>query len=84
MGSALVDSVDMLHFTGSTEVGKRLMAQAAERLLPVTLELGGKDPMIVLRDANSSVPRTPPLGRAAERRPNLHLDRAGIRRIRCL
>ena len=52
VGSALVDSVDMLHFTGSTEVGKRLMAQAAERLLPVTLELGGKDPMIVLRDAN--------------------------------
>jgi acyl-CoA reductase-like NAD-dependent aldehyde dehydrogenase len=52
VGSALVDSVDMLHFTGSTEVGKRLMAQGAKRLLPLTLELGGKDPMIVLRDAN--------------------------------
>ncbi len=52
VGSALVDSVDMLHFTGSTEVGKRLMAQASERVLPLTLELGGKDPMIVLRDAN--------------------------------
>jgi len=52
VGSALVDSVDMLHFTGSTKVGKRLMEQAAKRLLPVTLELGGKDPMIVLRDAN--------------------------------
>jgi acyl-CoA reductase-like NAD-dependent aldehyde dehydrogenase len=52
VGSALVDSVDMLHFTGSTEVGKRLMEQAAKRLLPLTLELGGKDPMIVLRDAN--------------------------------
>ena len=52
VGSALVDSVDMLHFTGSTEVGKRLAEQGAKRLLPITLELGGKDPMIVLRDAN--------------------------------
>lgn len=52
VGGALVDSVDMLHFTGSTAVGKRLMEQAAKRLLPLTLELGGKDPMIVLRDAN--------------------------------
>jgi acyl-CoA reductase-like NAD-dependent aldehyde dehydrogenase len=52
VGGALVDSVDMLHFTGSTEVGKGLMEQAARRLLPLTLELGGKDPMIVLRGAN--------------------------------
>jgi acyl-CoA reductase-like NAD-dependent aldehyde dehydrogenase len=52
VGSALVDSVDMLHFTGSTEVGRRLAEQGAKRLLPITLELGGKDPMIVLRDAN--------------------------------
>jgi acyl-CoA reductase-like NAD-dependent aldehyde dehydrogenase len=52
VGSALVDSVDMIHFTGSTEVGKRLAEQGAKRLLPITLELGGKDPMIVLRDAN--------------------------------
>jgi acyl-CoA reductase-like NAD-dependent aldehyde dehydrogenase len=52
VGSALVESVDMLHFTGSTEVGRRLMEQGAKRLLPVTLELGGKDPMVVLRDAN--------------------------------
>ena len=52
VGSALVDSVDMLHFTGSTDVGKQLAAQAAERLLPLTLELGGNDPMIVLEDAD--------------------------------
>ena len=52
VGSALVDSVGMIHFTGSTEVGKRLAEQGAKRLLPITLELGGKDPMIVLRDAN--------------------------------
>jgi acyl-CoA reductase-like NAD-dependent aldehyde dehydrogenase len=52
IGAALADSVDMLHFTGSTEVGKRLAEQGAKRLLPITLELGGNDPMIVLRDAN--------------------------------
>ncbi|MFL5823135.1 MAG: aldehyde dehydrogenase family protein [Solirubrobacteraceae bacterium] len=52
VGSALVGSVDMLHFTGSTEVGRSLMEEGAKRLLPVTLELGGKDPMVVLRDAN--------------------------------
>ncbi|HEV2074766.1 MAG TPA: aldehyde dehydrogenase family protein [Thermoleophilaceae bacterium] len=52
VGGALVGSVDMLHFTGSTAVGKQLAAQAAERLLPITLELGGNDPMIVLEDAD--------------------------------
>ena len=52
VGAALADSVDMLHFTGSTEVGRRLAEQGAKRLLPITLELGGNDPMIVLRDAN--------------------------------
>jgi acyl-CoA reductase-like NAD-dependent aldehyde dehydrogenase len=52
VGGALVESVDMLHFTGSTEVGRRLAEEGAKRLLPITLELGGKDPMIVLRDAN--------------------------------
>jgi acyl-CoA reductase-like NAD-dependent aldehyde dehydrogenase len=52
VGSALVESVDMLHFTGSTEVGRGLMEEGAKRLLPVTLELGGKDPMVVLRGAN--------------------------------
>jgi acyl-CoA reductase-like NAD-dependent aldehyde dehydrogenase len=51
-GAALVDNVDMVMFTGSTRTGKKIMAQAAERLIPVSLELGGKDPMIVLRDAD--------------------------------
>ena len=52
VGGALADSVDMLHFTGSTEVGRGLMERGARRLLPLTLELGGKDPMIVLDDAD--------------------------------
>jgi acyl-CoA reductase-like NAD-dependent aldehyde dehydrogenase len=51
-GGALVDHADMIMFTGSTKTGKKVMARAAERLIPVSLELGGKDPMIVLSDAD--------------------------------
>src|SRR5436190_1287798 len=42
----------MVMFTGSTATGKKVMAKAAETLTPVALELGGKDPMIVLSDAD--------------------------------
>jgi acyl-CoA reductase-like NAD-dependent aldehyde dehydrogenase len=51
-GTALIDFVDMVHFTGSTETGKKVMAQAAETVTPVTLELGGNDPMVVCADAD--------------------------------
>jgi acyl-CoA reductase-like NAD-dependent aldehyde dehydrogenase len=51
-GAALVDEVDMIMFTGSTATGKKVMQKAAETLTPVSLELGGKDPMIVLADAD--------------------------------
>jgi acyl-CoA reductase-like NAD-dependent aldehyde dehydrogenase len=51
-GAALVDEVDMIMFTGSTKTGKKVMGRAAETLTPVSLELGGKDPMIVLKDAD--------------------------------
>jgi len=51
-GEALIDQADMIAFTGSIETGKRVMRRAAERLIPVSLELGGKDPMIVLKDAD--------------------------------
>ena len=51
-GAALMDNVDFVMFTGSVATGKRVMAQAAETLTPVALELGGKDPMIVLSDAD--------------------------------
>ena len=51
-GEALVDACDFIQFTGSTRTGKAVMQRAAETLTPVSLELGGKDPMIVLRDAN--------------------------------
>src|SRR4051812_13769520 len=51
-GAALIEHVDMVMFTGSTATGRKVMAKAAERLIPVSLELGGKDPMIVLDDAD--------------------------------
>jgi acyl-CoA reductase-like NAD-dependent aldehyde dehydrogenase len=52
VGSELIDHVDFVMFTGSTEVGKKIMERAARTLTPVGLELGGKDPMIVLSDAD--------------------------------
>ncbi|MGK2878086.1 MAG: aldehyde dehydrogenase family protein [Solirubrobacterales bacterium] len=50
-GAALVDEVDFVHFTGSVETGRKVAARAIETLTPYTLELGGKDPLIVLDDA---------------------------------
>ncbi|MBU6284291.1 aldehyde dehydrogenase family protein, partial [bacterium] len=47
----LVDHVDMVAVTGSPRTGRLVMERAARRLVPVLLELGGKDPMIVLEDA---------------------------------
>jgi acyl-CoA reductase-like NAD-dependent aldehyde dehydrogenase len=55
-GSALVHSaIDKLIFTGSVATGKRIAQQAASRILPVVLELGGKDPMLVLDDADIDI-----------------------------
>ena len=51
-GAALVDEVDFVMFTGSTKTGRKVMERAARTLTPVSLELGGKDPMIVLDDAD--------------------------------
>lgn len=53
-GDALVKHplVDKIAFTGSTEVGKSIMAHAAQSLKRVTLELGGKSPNIILPDAD--------------------------------
>ena len=55
-GGQLVEGeIDKLIFTGSVSTGRRVAMAAAERLLPVTLELGGKDAMIVLDDADLDV-----------------------------
>jgi succinate-semialdehyde dehydrogenase/glutarate-semialdehyde dehydrogenase len=55
-GAALLNSdIDKLIFTGSVPTGKRIAQAAAARLLPIVLELGGKDPMLVLDDADIDV-----------------------------
>ena len=51
-GAAVVDEADTVMFTGSTRTGRKVMERAAQSLTPVSLELGGKDPMIILRDAD--------------------------------
>jgi succinate-semialdehyde dehydrogenase/glutarate-semialdehyde dehydrogenase len=55
-GSALVEArVNKIMFTGSVATGKKIAEHAARHLIPVVLELGGKDPMIVLEDAKLNV-----------------------------
>ena len=52
-GGALVAAQpDKISFIGGGSTARRILAAAAQNLTPVTLELGGKDPMLVLRDAN--------------------------------
>ncbi|MFH1723247.1 MAG: aldehyde dehydrogenase family protein [Elusimicrobiota bacterium] len=58
VGAQVAHDADMVVFTGSTSAGRKVAAAAAERLVPVVLELGGKHPMIVAEDA--------PLRRAAK------------------
>jgi succinate-semialdehyde dehydrogenase / glutarate-semialdehyde dehydrogenase len=58
IGGAIVDHADFVCFTGSTRTGRQVAAKAAQRLIGASLELGGKNPMLVLRDAD--------LDRAAE------------------
>ena len=58
IGSELIRHVDYIAFTGGTATGRKVAVTAAERLIPFSLELGGKNPMIVLKEA--------PLEQAAE------------------
>ncbi|MEW2179458.1 aldehyde dehydrogenase family protein [Streptomyces sp. NPDC005406] len=70
-GNALVEhpGVAKIVFTGSTRVGKQIMARCAERVKRITLELGGKSPNIVFADAD--------LETAAAAAPMSFLDNAG-------
>lgn len=52
VSEAVIDAADFIQFTGSSATGAKVMERAARRLTPVSLELGGKDPMIVLEDAD--------------------------------
>jgi len=51
-GQALIDHADVICFTGSVATGRQVAVQAAGRLIPAFLELGGKDPAVVLEDAD--------------------------------
>lgn len=51
-GAAVVDVADFVQFTGSTATGRSVAIRCAELLKPLSLELGGKDPVIVLDDAD--------------------------------
>src|SRR3954463_15348750 len=51
-GAALIEHGDYVMFTGSVKTGKLVAMEAAKTLTPHSLELGGKDPMIVLKDAD--------------------------------
>ncbi|MEU8899265.1 aldehyde dehydrogenase family protein [Nocardia sp. NPDC048505] len=51
-GRAVVDTADYIQFTGSTATGRKIAAACGERLVPCSLELGGKDPALVLADAD--------------------------------
>jgi aldehyde dehydrogenase (NAD+)/succinate-semialdehyde dehydrogenase/glutarate-semialdehyde dehydrogenase len=58
LGDPLIDGADYVAFTGSTRGGRAIAERAAPRLVGYSLELGGKNPMVVLEDAN--------IGRAAD------------------
>lgn len=58
VGTALVDEVDHIAFTGSTATGRKIAARAGERLIGATLELGGKNPLYVAGDADTEAAAT--------------------------
>lgn len=51
-GAALIDHVDAVCFTGSVATGRKVAAAAAGNMIPAFLELGGKDPLIILESAD--------------------------------
>lgn len=51
-GAALIENVDMVCFTGSVKTGRMVAIKSAERFIPSFLELGGKDPAIILKSAD--------------------------------
>src|SRR5918992_2226786 len=69
LGPAIVDGADYLCFTGSTATGRIVARQCAERLIGCSLELGGKNPILILRDAD--------LERAAEGAVRASFSNAG-------
>ena len=81
VGEALATSgVDRIIFTGHADVGRRIMSLASQKLVPITLELGGKDAMIVLKDADLRGRPRGLLGRLREQRADLCGRETDLRR----
>lgn len=55
VGAALVNNCDLICFTGSTATGKKVYDAASKKMIPVFLEMGGKDPAVVLDGADLSL-----------------------------
>ena len=72
----LEQQFDHIMYTGNGTVGRIVMAAAAKHLTPVSLELGGKSPVIVNNDANIDVAaKTDRVGQMGQRRPDVHRPR---------
>ena len=72
VNSALLDlEFDYIFFTGSVNVGKIVMEKASKNLIPITLELGGKSPVIVDNSANLKISAKELCGETYKCRANL-------------
>ena len=81
VGTALIDAVDYICFTGSTSTGRTVGEQAGRRLIGASLELGGKNPLIVRHDADLQKAAEGCVGgRLRQHRPDVHPHRARARR----
>ncbi len=82
IGQAVIDASDMICFTGSVATGRKVAVRAAERFIPVSVELGGKDPLIVLDGADVDMAVTAALrgsvtatGQACQSIERIYVDR---------
>ncbi len=79
VGPTLIDNANYVMFTGSTATGRFIGERAGQNLIGCCLELGGKNPMIVLPDANlDEVVTGRAVRRVREHRPDLHAHRADV------
>jgi len=80
VGSALIDNVDYICFTGSTRTGRAVAERAGRRLIGASLELGGKNPVIICHDADlASAARGTVLGAFTNAgQMCIHLERAYV------
>jgi len=78
LGTPIIEQSDFLMFTGSTSTGRTVAKQAAERLIDYSMELGGKNALLVLDDADVGKAAKGAVRRLLELRAAVHLDRAHL------